>query len=225
MSGPEDRREVVIVDDDPSVLRALARQVSVVGYVACPFKDPNDALAYLRSGGGHCLLVDLNMPGMSGLDLQLRVAEGNRPLPVVFLSGQGDVRSTVQAMRGGAIDFLEKPVETTELVRAIETAFVKYAELSAASDAQTALAGRLSRLTKRQREVFDAVVTGQSNKEIARDLRISERTVKAHRHGLMQRLEARTLPDLVNLANQLGLVAPDAPSDQPEHDVQGSRKR
>ncbi|WP_186766433.1 response regulator transcription factor [Phaeobacter marinintestinus] len=219
MSAPEAHREVVIVDDDPSVLRALTRQVSVSGYVACPFKDANDALLYLRSGGGQCLLVDLNMPGMSGLDLQLRVAEGDRPLPVVFLSGQGDVRSTVQAMRGGAIDFLEKPVEVTELVRAIDAAFVKYAELSAAMDAQTALAGRLSRLTVRQREVFDAVVTGLSNKEIARDLRISERTVKAHRHGLMQRLEARTLPDLVNLANQLGLVAPEAPSGQPESDA------
>ncbi len=219
MSAPEAHREVVIVDDDPSVLRALTRQVSVSGYVACPFKDANDALLYLRSGGGQCLLVDLNMPGMSGLDLQLRVAEGDRPLPVVFLSGQGDVRSTVQAMRGGAIDFLEKPVEVTELVRAIDAAFVKYAELSAAMDAQTALAGRLSRLTVRQREVFDAVVTGLSNKEIARDLRISERTVKAHRHGLMQRLEARTLPDLVNLANQLGLVAPEAPSVQPESDA------
>ncbi len=203
---PKPATDIVLVDDDRSFLKAMTRQLVVLGYCVKAFENPHAAFEYLETGSGRCLIVDLHMPDMSGLELQSALETLDRPLAVIFLSGQGDIQSTVRAMRGGAVDFLEKPVEVDALLRSLENALEQLsAEIIEAAMIQHSR-DRLARLTGRQRSVFDIVVTGASNKEIALKLGISERTVKAHRHDIMKRLEAQSVPDLVNLANQLGLV-------------------
>lgn len=200
---PNPATDIVLVDDDRSFLRAMKRQLVVFGYNVEAFEDPHAAFKYLKTGSGRCLIVDLQMPDMSGLELQSALNNLDCPLAVVFLSGQGGIRSSVQAMRGGAVDFLEKPVEAETLLKTVENALEQHAtEVRKAAVLQQSK-DRLARLTDRQRDVFNFVISGASNKEIALKLSISERTVKAHRHDIMERLEAQSVPDLVNLANQL----------------------
>jgi FixJ family two-component response regulator len=204
-STPDPAADIVLVDDDHSFLRAMTRQLMALGFCVEAFEKPQAAFRYLESGSGRCLIVDLHMPDMSGLELQGALENVGRPLAVIFLSGQGDIQSTVQAMRGGAVDFLEKPVEAHALLKAIEKALEQHETDVQESALFQQSKDRLARLTSRQRSVFDIVITGASNKEIALNLGISERTVKAHRHDIMDRLEAQSVPDLVNLANHLDL--------------------
>ena len=200
---PNPVTDIVLVDDDRSFLTAMKRQLVVFGYNVEAFEDPHAAFKYLKTGLGRCLIVDLQMPDMSGLELQGELNNLDCPLAVIFLSGQGGIRSSVQAMRGGAVDFLEKPVEAETLLKTVENALEQHdTEVQKAGLLQQSR-DRLARLTIRQRAVFDIVIIGASNKEIALKLEISERTVKAHRHDIMERLEAQSVPDLVNLANQL----------------------
>jgi len=201
---PDPATDVVLVDDDCSFLRAMTRQLVVLGFCVEAFENPHTAFKYLKSGSGRCLIVDLHMPDMSGLELQNALENLDHPLAVIFLSGQGDIQSTVQAMRGGAVDFLEKPVEAQTLLKAVENALEQHGTQTRQAGLLQQSRDRLARLTERQRDVFDVVITGASNKEIALELGISERTVKAHRHDIMERLEARSVPDLVNLVHQLG---------------------
>jgi FixJ family two-component response regulator len=197
--------EVVIVDDDPSVRVAFERQIRLMGHQAKSFEDPTEALSAIRAGAGCCVIVDLCMPTMSGLQLQNELTELGRPLPLIFVSGQGTVQSSVRAVLDGALDFLEKPVEFDVLKDAISKALSSWNSLTRAQSEHMAAVERFSRLTQRQEEVFRILISGASNKEIARRLDISERTVKAHRQALMESLGADSIADVYRLAAELGI--------------------
>ncbi|WP_425044310.1 response regulator transcription factor [Primorskyibacter sp. S87] len=200
---PERRAEIVVVDDDRSVLKAMSRQISLMGHRPVVFDDPRQGVCHVREGNGDCLLLDLQMPDASGLDVQDMLS--GLPVPIVFVSGFATIPATVQAMQNGAVTFLEKPVEYAELELAIETALKKGADLRANPDDQSAADELLASLTERQKDVFRILVTGVTNKEIAQELGIGERTVKAHRHAIMERLEADSIADIYRLAARLGL--------------------
>jgi len=196
---------VVVVDDDPSILKAFSKQIELMGHSVAAFSVPEDALNHLQDEGADCLVVDLNMPRLSGLDLQTAIARLKPPVPIVFVSGAANVQSSVAAMRGGACHFLEKPVEFEDLQSAIAEA-TEQASAAAASvrDAKEAQE-HYDELTPRQQAVFRELLTGAPNKVVAFRLGIGERTVKAHRQALMERLGARSIPDLVAIAEKIGL--------------------
>ncbi len=198
-------REVVIVDDDPSVRVAFERQIRLMGHQPKSFEDPTQALGAIRAGAGCCVIVDLCMPSMSGLQLQNELQELGRPLPVIFVSGQGTVRSSVRAVLDGALDFLEKPVEFDVLRDSIENALSYWNSQTSAQADHVAANERFSRLTPRQAEVFRILIGGASNKEIARRMRIGERTVKAHRKAIMESVAADTIADIYRLASELAI--------------------
>ena len=200
-----DQFRVVVVDDDPSILRAFAKQISLMGYSVTTYAAPEEALDHLQSDGADCLVVDLNMPGISGLDLQSAIATLNPPVPTVFVSGAASVQSSVAAMRGGACHFLEKPVEFEELKAAITEATAQAVEMATAARASLSAQAQFDDLTPRQQAVFRELLTGAPNKVIGFRLGISERTVKAHRQALMDRLGTRSVSDLVGIAKKIGL--------------------
>lgn len=188
-----------IVDDDPSVLRALRRVLTAIGHACETWESAEAFLSRPPSTTDGCVIVDLQLPGASGLDLQTCLTERDPALPVVFLTGRGDIGASVQAMKGGAVDFLTKPVEPAALLAALETALERGRALREAREAEAEVAGRLAQLTPREREVLDMVVEGRLNKQIASDLGIAEKTVKVHRARGMQKLGVRALADLVRL--------------------------
>ncbi len=194
----EPRAIVHLVDDDPAVLRALRRLLAAAGH-ACQTHESAEAFLSWPLGGSGCIVIDLQMPGASGLDLQARLAEQDIVLPVIFLTGRGDIGTSVRAMKAGAVDFLTKPVEPSELLEAVATALAHAWALNAVRMAEAGLAQRLERLTPREREVLDLVVNGRLNKQIAGDLGVAEKTVKVHRARVMEKLGARNLADLVRL--------------------------
>lgn len=201
-------KAVVLIDDDAGVLKALSRQITVMGYQVDAFRDPAEGLEHLSQGAGSVLIVDLQIPQLSGLEIQAELSKIGRKLPTIFVSGHGDIPSTVSAMQGGAVDFLEKPIEYTLLERTLAQAFAIAEETGSRLAAEDELRSRMERLTGRQHSVFLEIVAGRQNKAIAHQLGISERTVKAHRHEVMQRLEVSTVPELVQMAMTLGLLAP-----------------
>ena len=196
---------VVIVDDDPSILKAFSKQIELMGHSVTAFSDPEDALTHLQLEGADCLLVDLNMPRLNGLELQAAIARLKPPVPTVFVSGAANVQSSVAAMRGGACHFLEKPVEFDDLRSAIDEATALAIEATDAARAAERAQGHFDELTARQKDVFRELLTGAPNKVIAFRLGIAERTVKAHRQALMERLGARSIPDLVAIAGIIGI--------------------
>lgn len=197
-----------MVDDDPSVLRALARLLSSAGLEARGFPSPAAFLQAHDPATPGCLVLDVAMPGLDGLEVQqaLAVADGARP--IVFLTGRGDIPTTVRAMKGGAVDFLTKPVNDRDLLAAVRNAI----EIDrAAREAQTeldALRQRLASLTPREREVLVHVVAGRLNKQIAADLGTVEKTIKVHRARIMEKMAVRSLADLVRVAERLGVSRP-----------------
>jgi len=186
---------VHMVDDDPSVLRALSRLVTGAGHPCETWPSAEAFLGRSRSPADGCVILDLQLPGASGLELQAGLAGADPTLPVVFLTGRGDIGTTVRAMKGGAVDFLTKPVDRAALLAAIEAALARREALRAAADA----AARLRRLTPRECDVLDRVIDGRLNKQIAFDLGVAEKTVKVHRARVMQKLGVRTVADLVRL--------------------------
>ena len=205
---------VHVVDDDASWRGSMARLLGAVGYQVKQYDSAERFLETADAESPGCVLLDLRMPGLSGLQLQQRLAEMRHALPVVFLSGHGDIPSSVLAMKGGAHDFLTKPVDTDVLLGAVEQAIARDREnrsRQAQLDAQRAL---VDALTPTERKVFDQVVRGKLNKQIALDLGTAERTIKWHRHNLMQKLHLQSLAELVSLAERLGMVgAHDLPRD------------
>jgi FixJ family two-component response regulator len=190
---------VHLIDDDPAVRRALGRLLAAAGH-RCETHDSAEAfLARQPDPGPACAVIDLQLPGASGLDLQARLAELDATLPLIFLTGRGDIPTSVQAMKGGALDFLTKPVEAAALLAAIAAALDRGRALRAARAAEAGVDARLARLTPREREVLDMVVEGRLNKQIAADLGVAEKTIKVHRARVMQKLEVRTVADLVRL--------------------------
>ena len=196
---------IAIVDDDPSVRRGLERLIRSAGWKAEAFASAQEFLARPRSEAPSCLVLDLQLPGLSGLDLQKRMAEAGLETPIVFLTGHGNIPASVQAMKAGAVEFLTKPVEEQDLLKAIQEAVErdrctrqKHADLSE-------LRERYESLTAREQEVMQQVVSGLLNKQIAAELKITEDTVKFHRGHIMRKMRADSLADLVRMAENLGI--------------------
>ncbi len=203
MSG--EQAVIYIVDDDPSLRTALGRLVRAAGHRAETFATAAEFLASPRADGPACVVLDVRMPGTSGLDLQGALAATEEELPIIFLTGHGDVPMTARAMKAGAVDFLTKPVKRPDLLEAIRRALARHLQARTDRAERNALEARLGTLTPREREVFALVVRGLLNKQIAAELRISEPTVKVHRGRVMRKMQADSLAELVRLAERLGL--------------------
>jgi FixJ family two-component response regulator len=196
---------VFVIDDDPSFLTAVTRLLKGLGFAVRSFASATAFLKELSPGLRGCVVVDLQMPGLSGLDLQQSLSQAENPLPVIFLTGQGDIPSTVQAMRSGAEDFLTKRASKDELAAAIRRAFTRD-ELERHKRTRLGeLRARFARLTEREMEVLRHVVRGQMNKQIASELGINERTVKLHRTSITRKLQAPSVAELTRLAQEAGL--------------------
>jgi RNA polymerase sigma factor (sigma-70 family) len=213
---------VYIVDDDPSVRKALGRLLRACGHRVEVFATAGEFMASPRADGPACLVLDVKMPGPSGLDLQEALAAKGGELPIIFLTGHGDVPMTARAMKAGAVDFLTKPVQRRDLLDAIRRALARHLQARADRAERHALEARLATLTPREREVFALVARGLPNKQIAAELRISEPTVKVHRGRVMRKMQADSLAELVRLAGRLNLPQVRLPAGPAEQTLQGS---
>ena len=203
---------VHVVDDDASWRTSVRRLLTAAGYRVVLYGSAEEFLESAVPDSPSCVLLDMRMPGLTGLQLQRALAELRRKVSVIFVSGHGDIPTTVLAMKGGAEDFLAKPVDTEVLLRAVEQALARDREERGRREQLDVLRQRVDSLTPAERKVFNLVVRGRLNKQIAAELGTAERTVKWHRHNLMQRLQLQSLAELVSLAERLGLVGVD---DQP----------
>jgi FixJ family two-component response regulator len=202
---PEPTPKVYLVDDDPEVLRATERLLMSADHRVVAYQSPHHFLQHFDRAAPGCLVVDLAMPGLTGLDLQRMLAEQGSSVRVVFLTGRGDIGSSVQAMKHGAVDFLTKPVNDAELLAAVEDALAKSLALQRARREQTVVADSLAALTARERQVLEHIMAGRLNKQIAADLGTVEKTIKFHRANLMRKMGARSVADLVRLAERAGV--------------------
>jgi len=197
---------VFIIDDDQSMRDALTRLLGTVGLRAQAFETPQEFLNTKRPDIPTCLVLDVRLPGVSGLDLQREVADVDPPIQIVFITAHGDIPMTVQALKAGAVDFLTKPFRDQQLLDAVQHA-IDRDRIARHRRAQLAeLRRRYESLTQREREVITLVVAGLLNKQIAAQLRTSEATVKAHRAQLMRKMEAESVAQLVTIAERLGLL-------------------
>jgi FixJ family two-component response regulator len=196
---------VYVVDDDESVCRALARLIRSAGLPAETFRSAGAFLEHPVADRPACLILDLRLPGPSGLDLQEALRRSGRDVPIVFITGHGDVPTTVQAMKGGAVDFLQKPFNDEELLECVQRALARSRAHRTAQAEKGELQGRLVTLTPREREVLLQVVVGKLNKQIAADLGIAEKTIKVHRGRVMHKMRASSVADLVRMVEKLGL--------------------
>jgi FixJ family two-component response regulator len=201
----DDTAIVYVVDDDPSILRALTRLLRAGGHAVSAFRSPRGFLAQHDAAVPGCVVLDLAMPGLNGLELQAALAAAGCQRPIVFLSGHGDVPSSVRAMKAGAVDFLTKPVSELDLLAAIGRAIESDRVMRRARAELQAIGERLNTLTPREREVLRHVVSGQLNKQIAADLGTVEKTVKVHRSRVMEKMGVRSLADLVRMAERVGI--------------------
>lgn len=196
---------VYVVDDDPSVRKALERLLRSAGHEVKTFASALEFLNFTLPDAPGCLLLDLKMPGLSGLDLQDRLAAQERPLPIIFITGHGTVPTSVRALKAGAMDFLQKPFEERELLAAVSQAIEKARRLKTDHADLQSLRDRFETLTPREREVFRLVVTGMLNKQAASELGTVEKTVKVHRGRVMEKMGAQSLADLVRFAEKVGI--------------------
>lgn len=203
MTAMSDTEKVYIVDDDEAVRDAIGMLLETVDIPYVAFPDAQSFLAGVDPQEVNCLVLDIRMPGMSGLELQDKLGEMNVDVPIVFITGHGDIPMAVEAMRRGAVDFLRKPFRDQELLDRIQEALSRDAgNRDQAADLES-LTERVSSLTPREQEVFRRVAVGQANKVIAIELGISERTVEIHRSNVMQKTQSRSLADLVRLLIRL----------------------
>jgi len=207
---PDAKPTVLIIDDDPEFRDSVARLLRTVGLDSQQFSSVADFFKAVLPDGQTCLVLDVRLPGLSGLDLQRELAAANRLLPIVFITAHGDIPMTVQAMKGGAIEFLTKPFRDQELLDAIETGLARDRARRENEKALSALRERFNTLSSREREIMFQATAGRFNKQIAHEMGIAISTVKVHRTNLMRKMKARSLPELSRMADILK-SAPDKP--------------
>jgi RNA polymerase sigma factor (sigma-70 family) len=199
---------VFVVDDDASLRASLQDLLESVGLQVVACASAQEFLRRPRPEGPSCLVLDVRLPGLSGLELQRQLAQGDRDIPIIFITGHGDIPMSVQAMKAGAVEFLPKPFRDQDLLDAIHQALARDRQARAQRAQREALRRRFDTLTPRQREVMARMVAGRLNKQIAGELGTSEATVKTHRQQVMAKMRAESLADLIRLADQLGLLPP-----------------
>ena len=208
---PDAHPSVSVVDDDPEFRDSVARLLRSVGLHTRQFSSVSDFLNAGPSDGPTCLVLDIRMPGGSGLELQRDLAAANRHVPIIFITAHGDIPMSVQAMKGGAIEFLTKPFRDQDLLDAVEAGLARDRAQRERDRALSTLRERFEALSSREREVMVQVTAGRLNKQIAHDIGISESTVKVHRTHLMRKMKARSLPELSRMADVLKLT-PEKPA-------------
>jgi len=199
---------VLVVDDDPSVRKSLTRVLASVGYAVEAFASAREFLARQPHPGPCCLVLDVRMPGLTGIQLQELLAATGRRVSIVFVTGHADVPTSVKAMKAGAVDLLTKPVDAKDLIAAIQRAVTKDERDRATEARRAEIQWRVRLLTTRETEVFALVVTGMLNKQIAAALGIGEKTVKVHRARVMEKMRAGSVAELVRLADDAGVTVP-----------------
>ena len=200
-----DAPTVFIVDDEAPVRKALSRLLRAAGFVVAAFASPGEFLAQHDLHKPGCLVLDLMMPGVNGIELQRALARKGSVLPIIFLTGHGDIPKSVQAMKSGALDFLTKPVNDENLLASIRVAIEKDRVARREQAELRDIRARLATLTPREREVLDHVVTGKLNKQIADDLAVVEKTIKVHRAHVMEKMKVRSVAELVRLTERSGI--------------------
>jgi len=200
---------VHVIDDDASYRTAVERRLRSAGYDVETYSLAQQLLDRLPDGETPgCILLDVQMPGLSGLELQNRLIERGSILPIVFVTGYADTPTTVRAIKAGAEDFLTKPASSEQLIDAIERAMARYEAARRQRSEFNSLCGLVATLTPRERQVFNLIVRGKINKQIAHELGTTERTVKAHRHQVMEKMQVHSLAELVSNAERLGVLDP-----------------
>jgi len=197
---------VLIVDDDAEFRDSVARLLRTVGLQTREFSSVPDFLKADPPGGATCLILDVRMPGRSGLELQRDLVAANRQVPIIFITAHADVPMTVRAMKGGAIEFLTKPFRDQDLIEAVEAGLARDRSRRENERASTELKERFDKLSSREREIMLHVMGGRINKQIAHDIGIAESTVKVHRTNLMRKMKARSIPELSRMAGILNLM-------------------
>ena len=206
---------VHIVDDDASFRTAIERRLKNAGYEVAIYPSAQDLLDRMPSESeSGCILLDVRIPGLSGPELQDRLSELGSTLPIVFLTGFADVQTTVRAIKAGAEDFLTKPVSSEDLLAAVERALAHQLAARGQRNKLDTVRAHIARLTPREREVFELIVRGNTNKQVGNVLGATERTIKAHRHRVMEKMKVQSLAELVSLAERAGILG----------DLSGSRK-
>jgi FixJ family two-component response regulator len=198
---------VFVVDDDTSVRKSLGRLISEAGYRVQAFASPREFLAREPTTGPSCLVLDVRMPGISGLELQQTLAAAVHEIPIIFITGHGDIPMSVKAMKAGAVDFLPKPFAAKDLLEAIRRAVAKDTRDLGTEARDDEIQARVRLLTPRESQVFALVVTGMLNKQIAARLGVGEKTVKVHRARVMEKMQADSVAALVRLADAAGIIA------------------
>jgi len=196
---------VFVIDDDPSVRKSLSRLLRSVGHTVETFSSADEFLGREHFNGIGCIILDVQMPGLSGLDLQVELNKAEYSMPIVFITGHGNIPMSVEAMRKGAVHFLTKPFDDTELLRAVEEAIAKDRKANAERSEVHDIRQRMSLLTPREYEILRYVITGMLNKQIALKLNIVEKTVKIHRHRVMEKLCVDSVAELVHLAEKASI--------------------
>ena len=209
---PDANSTVLVIDDDPDLRASVGRLLRSLGLDAHLFASIPDFLKSDPPDGPTCLVLDVRLPGQSGLDLQRELAAANRELPIIFITGHGDIPMSVQAMKGGAIEFLTKPFRDQDLLDAIRLGLSRDPARRENEKALAALRERFESLSPREREIMIQVAHGRLSKQIAGDIGIAEATVKVHRSRLMHKMKARSLPELSRMADKLKLVP-----EEPQH--------
>jgi FixJ family two-component response regulator len=199
------RATVFVVDDDAAIRVGLERLLRAAGYKPQTFPSAQAFLADAPPNANACLILDVHMPGLNGLELQESLTSSGRAIPIVFLTGAGDIPASVRAMKGGAVDFLTKPVDGEVLFAAIDQALARAATAHREQEEIAVVRARLETLTPREKEVMLRVITGRLNKQIAGDLGAAEKTIKVHRARVMQKMQVQSVAELVRACDRLGL--------------------